>query len=249
MKRGLAIAGIATLLGGLVGMTQAFTNRTKGTVCTKLEVRLMNQNELDLVKPEQVVSFLKERGMYPVGLPLSAIDFRQVEQEVQGHRLIARAECFASPSGEVHLHVWQHIPILRIIQPDEDYYIDEEGEKAGLSDLTAADVVVATGAIHDKRTVHQLYELVKKLKNDAFAEALIEQIHVGQQGEWVLIPRMGNLEILWGKPVQSEEKLTKMVIFMRDYLPRIGFDTYSSINLAFNNQIIGIKKQNEHERY
>jgi len=244
MKRGLVIVGIIALLGGLVGMTQAFTSRTKETVCTKLEVRLMNQNERNMVTSEQVVSFLKERGMYPVGLPLSAVNFRQVEQEVQGHRLIARAECFASPSGVVHLQVWQHIPLLRVMLPDEAYYLDEEGNKAGLSDLTAADVVVVTGAIHDKRTVRQLFELVKRLKKDAFADALIEQIHVGSQGEWVLIPRTGNPEIQWGKPVHTEEKVTKMVIFMRDYLPRIGFDTYSSINLAFNHQIIGIKKQN-----
>jgi hypothetical protein len=89
MKRGLVIVGMIALLGGLVGMTQAFTSRTKETVCTKLEVRLMNQNERNMVTSEQVVSFLKERGMYPVGLPLSAVNFRQVEQEVQGHRLIA----------------------------------------------------------------------------------------------------------------------------------------------------------------
>ena len=122
-------------------------------------------------------------------------------------------------------------------------YLDANGAKTGLSTQTAADVPVATGAIHDSTTLADLYKLACLLQEEPAWDALIEQIVVYPDGEWLLVPRVGDFDVHFGRPVNMETKLKRLAVFMSEYLPKMGWETYSSINLKYDNQIVCTRKK------
>lgn len=243
LKKILTIMIILAALAYLTYAMAMFSGNSSEVKCRDIKIEFMNDSDHPFVKEAEIKQLLERNGVKIKGKRMGEIDYEALEKTVESHTLIERAECFASPSGTVCINVWQHLPLLRIISPEGNYYVDSNGIKTGLSIHSAANVVVASGLIKDSMTVRELYRMAIILQSDPVWDALIEQIFVEDNGEWVLIPRAGDFEILFGMPVNMETKMKRISIFIRDYLPRMGWDRYSQINLKFDNQIICTKKE------
>ena len=202
-----------------------------------------DSTEHRFVRAAEVRNILKNEHVKLVGKRLGDIDYASVEAVAASHKLIRRAECFSTPSGLVYVNVWQHVPILRVMSESGDYYLNQDGKRTGLSTYSAADVLVASGFIDDSLTLAKLYKVALLLKDDPFWNAQIEQIYVEPNREWVIIPRVGEYEILFGLPNNMEGKLQRLRLFYREGLPKVGWERYSKINLKFENQIVCTKKE------
>ena len=134
--------------------------------------------------------------------------------------------------------LWQYEPVIRIMDETGSYYVDSTGVILDNSLYNAADVIIATGNIKDSVQVNQLHELALKFRQDAFWNAQMEQINIEPNGEWVLIPRVGQYEIKLGLPNRLDVKLENLKLFYQKALPKVGWERYSSINLKYKNQIV-----------
>lgn len=233
---------VFVVLGLMVFLTLHFTDKEAESTCADVQVLLMDNAGTSFISVNEITRLLADNGVELKGRKFDHIDYEAVERIVKRHHLVERAECYACPSGVVRIAVWQHIPVLRLFDGHGSVYIDGNGKRTGLSALTAADVVVATGYVQDSVTVKRLYEMALLLRDHSDWDALIEQIHVEPNKEWVLIPRIGDLKVEFGPPVNMETKLKRLSVFMKDYLPKMGWDTYSTINMKFDNQIVCTKK-------
>jgi len=81
------------------------------------------------------------------------------------------------------------------------------------------------------------------LQKDPFWDAQIEQIQVEPNGEWILIPRVGDYEVMMGLPNGLDEKMKRLRLFYRKGLPKVGWERYSQISLKFENQIVCTKNE------
>lgn len=243
MKRLLIAVSVLLVMAVLALVTVAFGNRSVDQPCQEVLINLVDTKSASFINEPEIRQLLTDKGVKLEGKSLSSIDYAAVEQLVNQHRLVQRAECYPCPSGIVRIAIWQHVPVMRIFSEGKSYYIDTEGYKTGLSTLTAANVPVATGAIHDSLTIADLYKMAGLLKQDARLDALIEQIVVNANGEWVLIPRLGDFELHVGQPVNLEVKLKRLSVFLSKYLPKIGWNTYSVISVKYDNQIVCTRKE------
>lgn len=239
----VTILSVLLTLALLALLTVSFENGTNGGTCKAVAVSLQDEEGARFVSETEVKQLLLAKGIRLKDKPLDNIDYAAVERAVKQHCLVQRAECYPCPSGIVRIAVWQHIPVMRVFSGGHSFYIDAKGVKTGLSTLTAADVPVATGAISDSVTLADLYQLALLLKEEPTWDALIEQVVVFPDGEWLLVPRVGDFDILFGRPVNMETKLRRLAVFMSEYLPRIGWESYSSINLKYDNQIVCTRKE------
>lgn len=221
-----------------------FSGNSSEKKCSGIKIEVMDKSEKPFVKETEIVQLLERSGVRLKGKNMGKIDYEGLEKIVEKNSLVERAECYASPSGKVCIDVWQHLPLLRIMSTEGDYYVDSNCKKTGLSPHSAANVIVASGQIKDSMTVRSLYRMALVLQSNPVWDALVEQIYVEDDGEWVIIPRAGDFEILFGMPVNMETKMKRVNVFIRDYLPKMGWDRYSKINLKFDNQIICTKKGN-----
>lgn len=243
MKKVLTILAVLLTLAVLVLLTKTFAGRLPEGTCTDVVVSLQGNDDQRFVSEGEVRHLLRAGGIELKGKPLDGIDYADVERTVGQHRLVRRVECYPCPSGTVCIAVWQHIPLMRVFVDGGGFYLDAEGTKTGLSAHSAADVPVATGAIRDSVTLADLYQLALLLKKEPTWDALIEQVVVNPDGEWLLVPRVGDFEVLFGRPVNMETKLKRLSVFMREYLPKLDWDTYSTINVKYDNQIVCTRKK------
>jgi len=71
---------------------------------------------------------------------------------------------------------------------------------------------------------------------------MIEQIHVSNQGEMTLVPKIGDQKIFFGKLADADKKLEKLRIFYQEGMPYEGWRKYKSIDVRYAGQIVCKKR-------
>jgi cell division protein FtsQ len=243
LKKILCILAVLLALGYIVFAAVTYSDKDSDVRCREVMVVVKDSAEHQFVHAAEIRNILKQKHIKIVGKRLKDIDYTSVEAAATSHKLVRRAECYSTPSGLVYINVWQHVPVIRIMSEYGNYYLNQDGEKTGLSPYSAADVVVATGNIKDSMTIERLYKMSLLLREDSFWNAQIEQIQVEPNGDWILIPRVGDYEILLGLPNEIEDKMKRLRLFYQEGLSKVGWERYSNINLKFENQIVCTKKE------
>lgn len=238
LKRILGLLAVIGVLAYLVFAIIRFSGLSGSDRCVGVLVQVMDDSEHRYIGAGEVFKMLELNQLYLNGKRLSQIDYKRVEQVVKALDLVKRVESFPTKSGHVVIQLWQYEPVVRIMDETGSYYVDSTGVVIDNSLYTAADVLVATGNIKDSLQVDQLRQLALNFRQDAFWNAQMEQIHIEPNGEWVLIPRVGQYEIKLGLPHRLDDKLENLKLFYQKALPKVGWERYSSINLKYKNQIV-----------
>lgn len=227
----------------LVFVSFFFREADRGDICENLIVQVTDSLEKHFVTREDLIKFLKEVQLNPLGKPMSAINTDLIEQELMKNEMIAKVEAYKTPSNAIKLEVTQKVPILRIITAQgTNYYVDNQGSTMPVSRRYAAHVPVATGYITRELATTELYDFAGFLRKSDFWYAQIDQIYVDPLGEITLIPRVGDHRILLGPIDDYREKLDNLQAFYEQAIPKVGWEKYSKINLKFKNQVICTKK-------
>ena len=152
-------------------------------------------------------------------------------------------------NGVIWVRIVQREPVLRVINAkNQDYYIDSDGMKIPVSPNFTAHVLVANGNISEDlgsrvnglrtRLAKDLFKTAQYLQQDTLWSDQIEQIYVNAQQEIQLVPRVGDHQIILGNAHNLEEKMRKLLIFYKRAMPKIGWETYKTINLKYAGQIV-----------
>lgn len=266
MKKILIISTWCLLIIGLIVCLGFVNTRQAVQPCKSLDITIQQDEENSFVQPQDVQELIVERGDSVIGQPASTLNVPELENALNSHAAIAKAEVYVTINGEVKVDVIQRKPIVRIIDKYNDsYYIDTEGRLMPLSDKYTARVLVANGNfrnpynVYYKYTINEieadsnlrkstlvddLFELAKYITADEFWKAQIEQVYVNADNELELIPRVGNQRIILGDITEMDQKFKKLLIFYRQGLNPTGWwNKYSVINLKFKNQIVCTRKE------
>ena len=135
----------------------------------------------------------------------------------------------------------QREPVLRVISK-ESYYVDKEGEVMPLSTKFTSRVVVATGNVTKEFASKKLYPFVMMIRENEFWNAYIEQIVVRQNEDIVLIPKVGNFQIVLGQVDGADARMEKLMLFLKRGIAKKGWNRYKEVNLKFKNQIVCVRK-------
>jgi cell division protein FtsQ len=138
--------------------------------------------------------------------------------------------------------------MLRILdQNGGNYYLDEKGIKMPPSNNFTARVLVATGNIapytpefmqKKRNTLKDLVTITKAILKDDFLADNIQQVHVNNAGEFILVPLIGDQKIILGNARRLENKFDRLKTFYKKAMPYVGWQQYRSINLKFNGQVV-----------
>ena len=235
-------------LSGLV-LLMGFIEREKTTLLCK-DVKVIipgNQNFIERAELDQI---LLEQGGKLVGREIKNINIQKLETGLQANPFIQFAKVFADMDGVVRVHIRQREPILRIINiASMDFYVDKDGKKIPVSENFTANVLIANGLIYESfdgkvdtlntRLAKDLYAAAAFISADTLWNDQIEQLYVNQKNEIEMIPRVGNQKIILGNADSLEVKFHNLYVFYRKALPRVGWDTYKTINIKYTNQVIG----------
>ncbi|TDQ08614.1 cell division protein FtsQ/DivIB [Pedobacter metabolipauper] len=239
-------AWIVCLSGVVVLMS--FVSIKKQTVsCTNIKILIPGAD--NFIEREEIDAILKQSQGILIGKKLQEINLENIEKSIKSNPYIAQAKVFADMDGVIHIEISQRQPILRVINSsDQDYYIDRDGLKMPVSPNFTANVLVANGKILEyfsgkvdtliTKMAVDLYKTALFIKRDSLWDAQIEQLFVNDKNDIELVPRVGNQHIILGSADSLEVKMRNLLAFYKQAMPKVGWDTYRTINIKYTNQIV-----------
>jgi cell division protein FtsQ len=254
LKRiGIITLWVVMISGVIVSL--AFVNKQEHRIkCRDVSVQIYPKHELLFVDRDMVLRTITPDGNEKniKGKRILELNIPLIEQKLNTNDYIQKAQVFTDMNGNLKATVVQRRPILRLLKANgTSYYLDEKGLKMPVSSAFTAHVPVVTGNLFEdysaRDTMHSsvgmdLYKIATYVDKDAFWKAQIEQIFVTAESEFVLIPKIGDHTILLGTTEDMEEKFEKLMLFYKEGLNRVGWETYSTINLTYKNQVVCTKK-------
>lgn len=237
-------------LSGVV-LLMSFIEREKTTLICK-DVKVIIPGNQNFIERAEVDQILIEQGGTLVGREIKNINIQKLEMGLQANPFIQFAKVYADMDGVIHVQIRQREPILRIINvANLDFYVDKDGNKIPMSENFTANVLIANGLIYEdfggtvdtlkSSLAKDLYKTAAFISADTLWNNQIEQLYVNQKNEIEMIPRVGNQKIILGNADSLEVKFNNLYVFYKKALPRVGWDTYRTINIKYTNQVIGEK--------
>lgn len=238
-------------LSSLVVLMSFIEIKKAESTCANVQVILPGNQYF--IERAEIDEILKEKNGLLVGRRLSGINIQYLEDKLRANPFIEYAKVYIDMDGVLHADVKQRVPVLRVLNmAGQDFYIDQNGLKIPLSDHFTARVLAANGAIMEGfsgkvdtlKTVigKDLFQTAKFIEEDSLWREQIVQMFVDANNDIELVPRVGNQKIILGDAKNVKTKLRNLLLFYKKALPQYGWDTYSTINLKFDGQIVCQKR-------
>jgi cell division protein FtsQ len=228
-------------------------NYRKKSQIKELIVEVKNSGEVEsMISVQKVEEILqKSFGFSLIGSQVKDLNIDRVEHTLEQDPSIAKVKAYLDAKNRLQITVFQREPILRIRDNSGgDYYLDASGKKFPWSREYTPRVMVATGNIppyqedfegKEKSTHKDLINMMRFLQQNEFWNKYLQQIHVNEAREFVLIPLIGTHKILFGDAIDLEKKFEKLKIFYDEAIPYKGWREYEVIDVRFKGQVIGRK--------
>ncbi len=242
MARVFSIVFVVLLSVYIAVVAFFFQDRKQMYPCRGLDVVVTDSLDKHFVGKEDLVYMLKHADLNPIGVHLDRINTEEIEQTLLKNEMIARVEAYKTPSGRIKLEVKQKKPILRVVSPRGDYYVDNSGKTMPVSRRYAVHVIVASGYVEKELATTDLYDFALFLQKNDFWNDQIDQIYIHPNNEVELIPKVGNHRIVLGSFENYKQKLDDLYSFYEKVIPKVGWNKYSIINLKYTNQIVCTKR-------
>jgi cell division protein FtsQ len=253
IKRILYIILTVITLGGAIFLASFAGVEHRQLVYRSFSLSIDNPHEQTLITEEELLDTLHLKFGDIKGKALDDVPIFDIEQFLNTNPYVHRTNVYTTLNGDMVASVTVRMPMLRVINSfDESYIIDTAGVVMPLSakhpvrllvatgDINARPDTIASGVHHYKKghALRDVYELSGLIYKDEFLDALIGQVYINEDGEMELIPKIGEQTILAGTSENAEAKMVKLKEFYLQVMKYAGWDTYQTINLTFDNQVV-----------
>ena len=215
------------------------TQRNSERLVSKIHINFLGDDNLFITR-ETVNKLLIQNNESVTSVPKEILDLNGLENALKSNPMIKTAEVYLTVSGEVQADINQRKPIARV-STNAAYYIDDLGAYMPLSKNYTARVPLVTGFV-EKNNLGSIFTIANKIENDDFLKSQIVEIHQNQNLNMVLKTRMADFEIELGDLKHLDKKINNLKAFYQKAKKDKTLNTYSKVNLQFENQVVCTKK-------
>lgn len=210
--------------------------------CNNVQIQVDTEGDLFFINAEMVEEMIFSKEDSLIGKAYEDINIYLLEEFVNEHPNIKKAELYLTLDGTLSVDVKQREPLVRVFEVNESYYLDEEMHQFALSDQYSARVLQVYWEEITVSRVEILESLIELIDSDTFLKAQITAIAFDENNELVFYPRVGGHKIILGAAEDFRNKFEKLKIFYRHGLEKVGWNRYSMINLKYHNQVVCTKR-------
>lgn len=175
------------------------------------------------------------------GLQHDSINKNKLERKIRSNPFVEDVQVFRTASQAYRIAITQRSPVLRIWTATESYYLDKDGYRMPTGTKYAALVHVYQGNISETFAKEKLLPFQHYLDINPFWLEMIDYVQVNSKEELILYLRAKSGKVYLGKAENIDEKLEKLLVFINKMGKYTGMDSYKSIDLRFDNQVV-VKK-------
>lgn len=265
MKNWVKIA-LWSVFGGTVIFLLFYTqNHLRKLTLKEPSIHIDVEGENSFLTEDELKSRLQRNNLIFVNQKAEQVQLEKIERFVQNMEEVKTVKVFMSWDAQLKIDVELRRPIAHIFNSHgENFFLDADGYKISGGSNHTARVLIVTGEIPDRYSSESVNEIINndslktilKLDNvyrisnyvckDPLMQSLIGQIHRKSNGDFVLIPLVGDQTIVFGSAYSDkevEEKFEKLKIFYKEAIPYEGWNKYSEISLKYDKQIVCKKKE------
>jgi len=219
--------------------------------CTSIQIELVGENTAALFMDEkEILQIIHEQGVKE-GMPIGDVNLNTLEKYLQTIRWVKNVELFLDNTQSLQVRIEQRIPIARIFTASgNSFYIDKEGLQLPLKQLTVLRLPVFTNFPSDQEKLskpdslllNDVLHFTKAVSTDSFFMAQTAQVNIATNGDFELVPSVGDHLVLIGSVENIEDKLNRLYTFYKKVWVQSGLNAYQVIDCRFDNQIVALKK-------
>lgn len=240
MKRKWILLKITLLLAGLIFLL-AFTNKKYQLREVHTVKKMIDYAQGNHFITEKIVdSILKKAHPDYPHMQMKRVNTRDMEYLLNKDEYISYANVYLENDGVLHAEIKQQIPVLRVHNGEEEYYITDRSKKLPLSKEFSAKVLIADGEI-GLNDYKGLVELVQNINEDNLLKNLIAGIRKERENSFILFVDDGDYILELGELENLKTKLENFKVFHTEYVQKSADIPYKKFNLRFNNQIVATK--------
>ena len=228
------------------------------------EINISSDGDNTFITKQELLDRLKRKGFVFDNQKRSELEIEEIEGFIADISQVKSVDVFQQLNGTWKVNVELRKPIARIYnKANENFYLDEDGNTFLTTPTHTSRTLIITGEIEDRqnsisvteiinndslitiRKLDDIYRISRYVCNDPLFHSLIGQIHLQKNGDFTLVPLVGDQQVIFGTAHSDEEvqqKFKKLKIFYNEAMPFEGWDTYSEISLKFEDQIVCKKK-------
>lgn len=239
------IAGIGVMV--LLGAAMQQKNHQ---TCMDVKIEIIGAEEHMFIDENDVMEILN-RSTPVKGTDIASVNLRSMEEQLEKNAWVKNAELFFDNNRVLTVSIEERQPIARIFTVQgHSFYLDTAGIRLPLSDKLSARVPVFTGfpsdkpimAYSDSLMLKQVVKLSTYILADSFWMAQTAQLDITPQGNFEMVPVIGDHLIALGKADDLENKFNRLFTFYKQAWLQNGINKYEKLDVQYTNQIVAVKR-------
>lgn len=226
--------------------------------CKAIQIELLgNATGFLFMDEKEILKFINEQGVN-VGTPIGEINLVQLENALSTIKWVDHANIFLDNQQQLQVKIEQRLPVARVFtMSGNSFYIDKSGMRLPLRQLSVMRLPVFSGFPSDQEKLsnpdslllNDILFFAKTIQQDSFYLAQIAQINIASNGDFEMIPTLGDHTVLFGNIENLEDKLNRLYTFYKKVWVAAGINAYQVLDLRFDHQVVALKKGLEPIKY
>ena len=216
--------------------------KSQGEVCASVEVEVINADSTSFVTPQGVLSDLEHQGMKFVGKRMADIDASDIEEILGNSPYLEFADIVKCSEGKLLIRVSQLLPVLRVFDGENSYYVNRAGKRMDASIYYHTDVPVVQGHFTNKYPATRLLPLIDYVESDSLLRSLVTMYTVRDSNNIMIVPQISGHVVNMGNASGFENKFAKLLLFYREVMPKRGWNTFDTISVKWDHQIVATRR-------
>lgn len=264
MKNWMKIAlGILLFSGTIVVFVFASKEEDKKKIALP-EIAIHVEGENAFLTESELMTRLKDNRLIFDNQKNKQLDIKKIEQFIRSMQEVKNVNVFRQIGNKWFIKVELRKPIARIYNTSgQSFYLDEDGYLMERSTNHTARVLIFSGNINDRfssesvldfinndslksiKKIDDVYRISNYVCNDPLLYKLIGQAWLEKDGDFVLVPLVGDQRIVFGTAYTDEEvaeKIGRLKTFYKEAMPYEGWNKYSEISVKYEGQIVCRKR-------
>lgn len=216
--------------------------------CKSILISISGVNNNFFIDKSDVLKIINNvTGNKLEGSPVSNFDLRKIEAEIEKDVWVDNAELFFDNNAVLQVNVDEREPVARIFTTGGNtFYIDSATRMLPLSEKFSARLPVFTGFPTDAKVLKPedsllltgIKQLSIALQKDSFLMAMIDQVDITSDRIFEMTPKLGDQTITFGDGSNIDERFSKLKLFYRNVISKVGWTKYNNIDLQYSGQVV-----------
>lgn len=260
MKRRKVIARVLGIVGWmlagsavLVLLVGAMGIRSRNT-CRGIRIAYARPGGGRYVDSPRIFTLLMADGQRRLtGELLASLDLNRMEKQLEKDPWIRDADLYLDRSHILHMRIEEQTPVARIFtRSGHSFYMDSLLNRIPLNPLYTERLPVFTGMPvsimgrqpGDSQHLAEAWQIVRYLRSDELAMAIVDQAEFEPGTGFVLIPKLGDHRIVFGDATDIAGKFRRLRIFYHQVMSRTGWNSYRQLDIRYRDQVVALPSEN-----